>query len=128
MAIKRQQPHQVQRRQIKNPISISDMRDAIVDEGTYSKYVNEIIPFVDLLCAELPNWLTPYCREQHTAITLLRENEGRKQRQQRIKASWMNIVKNAGCQPLLHLDQMTPACSMATLHVRRHSLKATTFN
>jgi len=39
---------------------------------------------------------------------LLRENEGRKQRQQRIKASWMNIVKNAGCQPLLHLDQMTP--------------------
>ena len=108
MARKRQQPHQVQRRQIKNPISISDMRDAVVDEGTYSKYVNEIIPFVDWLCAELPNWLTPYCREQHTAITLLRENEGRKQRQQRIKASWMNIVKNAGCQPLLHLDQMTP--------------------
>jgi len=55
MARKRQQPHQVQRRQIKNPISISDMRDAVVDEGTYSKYVNEIIPFVDWLCAELPN-------------------------------------------------------------------------
>ena len=104
-----QQTQQVKRRrQIKNPISINDMRDAVVDEGTYSKYVNEIIPFVDWLCAELPDWLTTYCRERHTEIILLRENEGKKQRQQRIKASWMNIVKDAGSQPLLHLDRMTP--------------------
>ena len=77
-----QQTQQVKRcRQIKNPISINDMRDVVVDEGTYSKYVNEIIPFVDWLCAELPDWLTTYCRERHTEIILLRENEGKKQRQ-----------------------------------------------
>ena len=93
MARSRQQPdQQVQcRRQIKNPISIGDMREAVVDEGTYSKYVNEIIPFVDWLCTELPDWLTMYCHEQHAEIILLREHEGKKQRQQRIKASWMNI-------------------------------------
>ena len=44
MAQSRMQP----RRQIRNPISISDMRDAVVDEGTYSKYVNDIIPFLRL--------------------------------------------------------------------------------
>ena len=103
-----QQPLVERRRQIKNPISISDMRDAVVDEGTYSKYVNDIIPFLDWLCAELPDWLTTYCHEQHAEIILLRENEGKKMRQKRIKMSWMNIVKNAGSQPLLHLDQMTP--------------------
>ena len=80
-----QQPLVERRRQIKNPISISDMRDAVVDEGTYSKYVNDIIPFLDWLCAELPDWLTTYCHEQHAEIILLRENEGKKMRQKRIK-------------------------------------------
>lgn len=48
-----------QRRHIQNPISISDMRDAVVDEGTYSKYVNEIIPFIEWLRVESPSWLIP---------------------------------------------------------------------
>ena len=97
-----------QRCQIKNPISISDMRDAVVDEGTYSKYVNDIIPFIDWLCVESPSWLTPYCSKQHHEIKIIREDEGIKQRQQRIKASWMKLVKNAGSQPLINLNQMTP--------------------
>ena len=108
MARSTQQSQAKRRRHIKNPISISDMRDAVVDETTYSKYVNEIIPFVDWLRAELPDWLTTYCLDRHDQIVLLRENEGRKQRQQRVKASWMDLVKNAGSQPLLHLDRMTP--------------------
>ena len=102
------QSHHQQRRQITNPISISNMRDAVVDEGTYSKYVNDIIPFIDWLHIELPQWMTPYCSEQHYAIKVLREGEGIKQRQQRIKTSWMKLVKNAGSQPLINLSQMTP--------------------
>jgi hypothetical protein len=66
-----------QRRHIQNPISISDMRDAVVDEGTYSKYVNEIIPFIEWLRVESPSWLTPYCSEQHDAIKILREDQQR---------------------------------------------------
>jgi hypothetical protein len=96
-----------QRCHIQNPISISDMRDAVVDEGTYSKYVNEIIPFIKWLRVELPSWLTPYCSEQHDAITILHEDEGIKQWQKQVKASWMHLIKNAGSHPLIYLNQMT---------------------
>jgi hypothetical protein len=51
------------RRQIQNPISIGDMRDGIVDKGTYSKYVNEFIPFLDWLHVNIPGRMTPYCLE-----------------------------------------------------------------
>ena len=73
----RKQPQIRRRRQIQNPISISDMRDAVVDEGTYSKYVNDIIPFIDWLCADanLSDWLTQYCTEQHAEISIVISGE-----------------------------------------------------
>ena len=132
---RRKQPQIRGRRQIQNPISISDMRDAVVDEGTYSKYVNEIIPFIDWLHAnaELSDWLTQYCAEQHAEIILLRENEGMKQRQKRIKTSWTNLLKNAGSQPLLHLDRMTPTGVMTYIRLQANQktgkyLSASSYN
>jgi hypothetical protein len=50
------------------------MRDAVVDEGTYSKYVNEIIPFIEWFHVESPSWLTPHCSQQHV-IKILCEDE-----------------------------------------------------
>ena len=68
-------PQQQMRRQIQNPISINDMRDGIVDEGTYSKYVNEIIPFMDWLHINLPSWMSQYCLAQYVSIIMLHEHE-----------------------------------------------------
>jgi hypothetical protein len=83
------------------------MRDAVVDEGTYSKYVNDIIVFMDWLRVDMISWLTPFCSEKYDEISLLREDEGKKERRARIKASWMNLVKNASSNPLINIDQMT---------------------
>ena len=69
-------------RQIQNPISIGDMRDGIVDEGTYSKYINENIHFLDWLHVNYPGWMTPYCLEQYDSIILLQEHEQIQTRQQ----------------------------------------------
>ena len=106
------------RRQIQNPISIGDMRDGIVDEGTYSKYVNEIIPFLDWLHMHYPGWMTPYCLEQYDSIILLREHEKIRSRQQRVKESWMELIKSAGVQPLINLNQMTPEGVMDYIKVQ----------
>ena len=89
-------PQQQMRRQIQNPISINDMRDGIVDEGTYSKYVNEIIPFRDWLHINLPSWMSQYCLEQYGSIIMLHEHEKKRDRQHRIKSSWMQLIKSAG--------------------------------
>lgn len=113
-----QQPQIKRRRQIKNPVSISNMRDAVVDEGTYSKYVNDIIVFMDWLRVDMISWLTPFCSEKYDEISLLREDEGKKERRARIKASWMNLVKNASSNPLINIDQMTPAGVMQYMRLQ----------
>ena len=96
------------RHQIQNPISICDMRDGIVNEGTYSKYVHEIIHFSHWLHMNHPGWMTTYCLEQYDSIILLQEHEQLQSRQQQIKASWIELIKYAGAQPLVNLNQMTP--------------------
>jgi hypothetical protein len=72
----------------------------------------------DWLHVEAPTWLTPYCSKQYDSISLLCEDEGIKQRQKRIKESWMNLLKNAGSQPLIHHEQMTNDGVMAYIRLQ----------
>jgi hypothetical protein len=62
---------------------------------------------MDWLRVDMSSWLTPYCSGKYDEISLLHEDEGIKERRVRIKASWMNLVKNAGSNPLIHIDLMT---------------------
>lgn len=100
-------PH-LHRRQLHNPISIEQMRDGVVDVNTYSRYVNEIIHFLDWLAVHSPSWMTELCLTQHTAIMMRREGERYREREKRIKAAWYQLVKNADTEHLIHVDQMTP--------------------
>jgi hypothetical protein len=85
--------------QIQNPISIGDMWDGIVDEGTYSKYVNEIIPF----------WIGStwiFLVEQYDSIIA---SAWKATKSTATNQSIMDgDYKNAGAQPLINLNQMTP--------------------
>lgn len=105
MLLGTQPPH---RRQLQNPISIEQMRDGVVDPNTYSRYVNEIIHFLNWLAGNLPSWMTELCSTQHSAIMMRREGEKFRQREKRIKAAWQQLVKNSDTEPLIHVDQMTP--------------------
>ncbi len=101
-------PH-LHRRQLHNPICIKQMRDGVVDLNTYSRYVNEIIHFLDWLAVHSPSWMTELCLTQHTAIMMRREGERYREREKRIKAAWYQLVKNADTEHLIHVDQITAA-------------------
>jgi len=101
-------PHVTHRRQLQNPISIEQMRDGVVADNTYSRYVNEIIHFLNWLAVSLPGWMTELCSTQHEAIIMRREGEGLRQREKRIKEAWYKLVKNADVQPLIFVEIMTP--------------------
>jgi hypothetical protein len=94
------------------------MREGIVDKGTYSKYVNKIIHFLDWLHVNYPGGMTPYCLEQCDSIILLQEHEQIRSRQQRIKESWIELIKSAAAQPLINLNQMSPEGVMDYIKVQ----------
>ena len=81
------------RRQIQNPISIGDMREGIVDKGTYSKYVNKIIHLFDWLHVNYPGGMTPYCLEQYDSIILLQEHEQIRSQQHESKHHGLSLLK-----------------------------------
>ena len=97
-----------QRVQLQNPISIDQMRDGVVAKATYSRYVNEIIHFLNWVAVNMPCWMTELCSTQYKAIVMRQEGEGVREREKQIKVSWTTLVKKAGINPLIKVDQMTP--------------------
>lgn len=53
-------------------------------------------------------FLLCFCLEQYDSIILLQKHEQIRSQQQRIKASWIELIKSVGAQPLINLNQMTP--------------------
>ena len=87
-----------------NPISTAQMREGVVEENVYSKYVNEIIHFLPWVALNHPDWLTPYLKEKQTEILEERQGEKKRARQTRVKAAYMDLVKNSNIHAIINLD------------------------
>ena len=109
------------RRQLANPISVNAMKEGVVDQGVYSRYVNEIIHFVDWLYKNKQDWMTEHSKTlyQETNI-VLREGEKKRQRQKRIKAVWLAAVRKSDSEPIVHIEKLTPEGVMEFVSCQAH--------
>ena len=108
------------RRELQNPIRVDQMRDGVVDPGVYSRYVNEIIHFLNWVKEKKPTWMTELGKSQHQSLTVLIEGEKPRQRQRRIKDAWMKLVQNSDSAPIIHIEQMTPEGIMEYISIQAH--------
>ena len=110
-----------ERKELANPITVTAMRDGVVDEEVYSRYVNEIIHFVAWLHTNKEDWLTEHSKTlyQETNV-VLQEDEKKRQRQKRIKAVWMEAVRNSSTEAIVHMDKLTPEGVMEFISCQAH--------
>jgi hypothetical protein len=49
---------------LRNPVSLQDMRDGIVNKGVYGRYCNDIILIADWAAINQSDWFTPFGLEK----------------------------------------------------------------
>ena len=109
------------RKELENPITVNAMRDGVVDEEVYSRYVNEIIHFVGWAANKKEDWLTDHCKSLYTATNVvLVEGEKPRARQKRIKAVWLAAVRKASSEELIKMDKLTPEGVMEFISCQAH--------
>jgi hypothetical protein len=110
-----------ERRQLANPITVNAMREGVVDEDVYSRYVNEIIHFVDWLHKNKDDWLTEHSKKLYRETNLvLREDEKKRQRQKRIKEVWLAAVRKSSTEAIVHMEKLTPEGVMEFVSCQAH--------
>lgn len=98
------------RKTLKEPVSIQQMRDGVVLEAVYVRYCNEIIHFMTWLYErdddlELP-WLTDLGRQTVDSAEVVFDGESAKTHRARVKAAWMERLRLAKTEPIVHVDRM----------------------
>ena len=101
------------RKQLSNPITVNAMREGVVDEEVYSRYVNEIIHFISWLHDNKEDLLTEHSKTlyRETNIVLV-EGEKPRERQKRIKSVWLAAVKASSTTALIDMEKLTPEVVM----------------
>jgi hypothetical protein len=109
------------RKELLNPITLNAMREGVVDEEVYSRYVNEIIHFIAWLYKNKDDWLTEHCKSlfRETNIVVV-EDEKKGQRQKRIKAVWLAAVKGSSTEAIIHMEKLTPEGVMEFVSCQAH--------
>ena len=82
------------RKELSNPITVNAMREGVVAEDVYGRYVNEIIHFMDSwLYKNKLDWITDHGQNiYHGTNVVLREDERSRAKQKHIKAVWLQAV------------------------------------
>jgi hypothetical protein len=60
---------------LRNPVSVQDMRDGIVDKGVYARYCNDIILLADCAVVNQLDWFTPFGLEKYSEVKVRLEDE-----------------------------------------------------
>ncbi|GAX10566.1 hypothetical protein FisN_14Lu064, partial [Fistulifera solaris] len=98
------------------PMSLQQMDDGIVSKNVFSSYCNGIIHFINW-CAvqnvdETSELLTELAKETVKDCRDPNEGESKKKHRARVKAVYMNLIRNARNSPLVIEENITPGLVM----------------
>jgi hypothetical protein len=98
----------VERLLLRNPVSVQDMRDGIVDRGVYARYCNDIILLADWAAVNQLDWIPPFGLEKYSEL----KDETKFVHRKQTKTRWMAILKDSHNVAVFDLSQFTARQSM----------------